>query len=156
MKHEEIGFMIILLIVMLLMLFMGFKYDGNAKVLPLLSGIFSAVMMGILVFMAFSTRLSTWYQKLEAATILSKVVLGAEEKKRELSVAAWFAGCTVLIYLFGFVIGIPIFLFLFLKIWAKESWLLSFVLSAAVLGVVFISFIYLLRVPLHEGIFLVN
>ena len=97
--------------------------------------------------------MSTWYQKLEAATILSKVVLNSEEKKREVSVAAWFAGCTVLIYLFGFVIGIPVFLFLFLKIWAKESWLLSFVLSAAVLGVVFFSFIYLLRVPLHEGIF---
>jgi len=152
MKYEEKGFMIILLIVMLSMLFMGFQYEGNAKVLPLLSGIFSAVMMGILVFMAFSPRLSTWYQKLEAATILSKVVLSAEEKKRELSVAAWFAGCTVLIYLFGFVIGIPIFLFLFLKIWAKESWLLSIVLSAAVLGVIFISFIYLLRVQLHEGI----
>ena len=56
MKHEEKGFMIILLIVMLSMLFMGFKYDGNAKVLPLLSGIFSAVMMGILVFLLIWSR----------------------------------------------------------------------------------------------------
>ena len=153
MKYEEKGFMIILLIVMISMFFMGFKYSGNAKVLPLLSGIFSAAIMGFLVFMAFSARLSAWYQKLEAATILSKVVLSAEEKKRELSVAAWFAGCTVLIYLLGFVIGIPVFLFMFLKIWAKETWLLSFVLSVVVLGVVFFCFIYLLRVPLHEGIF---
>ena len=135
--------MIILLIVTLSMFFMAFQYDGNAKVLPLISGIFSATIMGFLVFMAFSTRLNAWYQKLEAATILSKVVLNAEEKKREVSVAAWFTGCTVLIYLFGFVTGIPLFLFLFLKIWAKESWLLSVILSAAVLGVVFISFIYM-------------
>jgi presenilin-like A22 family membrane protease len=153
MKHEEKGFMIVLLIVTLSMFFMAFKYDGNAKVLPILSGIFSAYMMGFLVFMAFHTRLNAWYQKLEAATILSKVVLNADEKKRELSVAVWFAGCTGLIYLFGFVIGIPVFLFLFLKIWAKESWLLSIVLSAAVLGVIFFSFVSILRVPLHEGIF---
>jgi presenilin-like A22 family membrane protease len=153
MKYEEKGFMIVLLIVTLSMFFMAFKYDGNAKVLPILSGIFSASMMGFLVFMAFHTRLNAWYQKLEAATILSKVVLNADEKKRELSVAAWFAGCTGLIYLFGFVIGIPVFLFLFLKIWAKESWLLSIVLSAAVLGVIFFSFVSILRVPLHEGIF---
>ena len=153
MKHEEKGFMIILLIVMLSMFFMGFQFGGNAKVLPLLSGIFSAAMMGFLIFMAFSTRLSAWYQKLESATILSKVDLNAKEKKRELSVAAWFAVCTVLIYLFGFVIGIPLFLFLFLKIWAKESWLLSIVLSVAVLGVIFFSFVSILRVPLHEGIF---
>ena len=153
MKHEEKGFMIILLIVMLSMFFMGFQFGGNAKVLPLLSGIFSATMIGFLVFMAFSSRLSAWYQKLEAATILSKVDLNAEERKRELYVAAWFTGCTVLIYLFGFVIGIPLFLFLFLKIWAKESWLLSIILSAAVLCVIFFSFVSILRVPLHEGIF---
>ena len=153
MKHEEKGFMIILLIVMLTMFFMGFQFGGNAKVLPLLSGIFSAAMIGFLVFMAFSTRLSTWYQNLEAATILSEVDLNTAEKKRELSVAAWFTGCTVLIYLFGFVVGIPLFLFLFLKIWAKESWLLSFVLSVVVLGVIFFSFVSILRVPLHEGIF---
>ena len=152
MKHEEKGFMIILLIVTLCMLFMGFKYSENAKVLPLISSIFAALMIGLLVFMAFSSRLSAWYQKMEAATILSKVVLSAAEKKREISVAVWFTGCTVLIYLFGFTIGIPVFLFLFLKVWAKESWVLSIVLSVAVAVVVYVSFISILRVPLHEGI----
>ena len=152
MKHEEKGFMIILLIVTLCMLFMGFKYGGNAKVLPIISSIFSVFMIGLLVFMAFSSRLSAWYQKMEAATILTKVVLSASEKKRELSVAIWFTGCTILIYLFGFTIGIPVFLFLFLKIWAKESWLLSVVLPLVVAIVVYVSFISILSVPLHEGI----
>ena len=152
MKHEEKGFMIILLIVTIVMLFMGFKFGGNARVLPIISSIFSVLMIGFLVFLAFSSRLSAWYQKMEAATILSKVVLNAAEKKREISVAVWFTGCTVLIYLFGFTIGIPVFLFLFLKVWAKEGWVLSVVLSAVVAVVVYISFISILRVPLHEGI----
>ena len=154
MKNEEKVFMIIILIVMFLMIFMSFRFSSGAKVLPLISGIFSAAMMGFLVFMAFSSRLTAWYQKLEAKTMLSKVTLSDAEKKRELWVVAWFSGCTILIYLFGFMIGIPLFLFLFLKIWAKESWVLSVVLSAVVLGVVYFSFVHILSVPLHEGILL--
>jgi hypothetical protein len=111
-------------------------------------------MMGFLVLMTFSPRMTAWYQKLESKTILSKVILSGEEKKREIWIVGWFTGCTLLIYFFGFIIGIPIFLFLFLKVWAKESWLLSVILSAVVLGVVYFSFVRILSVPLHEGIFM--
>jgi hypothetical protein len=154
MKNEEKVFMAILLIIMFSMVFMSFRFSSGAKVLPLISGIFSAAMMCFLVVMAFSSRMTAWYQQLEAKTILSKVILNDAEKRREIWVVVWFSGCTILIYLLGFIIGIPLFLFLFLKLWAKESWMLSVVLSAVVLGVVYFSFIYILRVPLHEGIFL--
>ena len=154
MKHEEKVFMIVLLIIMLSMLFMSVRFSPGAKVLPIISGIFSAAMTGFLVLMTFSPQLTAWYQKLEAKTILSKVILSGEEKKREIWIVGWFTGCTLLIYFFGFIIGIPLFLFLFLKVWAKESWLLSVILSAVVLGVVYFSFVRILSVPLHEGIFM--
>jgi len=152
MKHEERIFMVILLAVMVLMAVMALKYGPGARILPIVSGICGAVMMGFLVSMAFFPRIKAWYQTLEAKTILSKVNLSAAERRRELWIAAWFTGCTFCIYLFGFVIGIPLFLFAFLKLWGKESWLLSVVLSGIVLGVVWFSFVYILGVPLHEGI----
>ena len=152
MKHEERIFMVILLIVMVVMAVMSLKYGPGARILPLVSGISAAVMMSFLVSMAFFPKIKTWYQALEAKTILSKVTLSDSEKKREIWIVAWFTGCTFLIYVFGFVIGIPLFLLAFLKLWAKESWVLSVTLSLIVLGVVWFSFVYVLSVPLHEGI----
>jgi len=154
MKNEEKIFMAILLIIMLVMVFMAFKYSTGARVLPLLSGIAAAAMMGVIVLMAFSSRMASWYEKFEAKDILSKVMMSRDEKKREISVVAWFTGCTFIIYLLGFMVGIPVFLFLFLKIWGKESWVLSLVTAGVVLGVIYFSFVDILNVPLHKGIFL--
>ena len=136
------------------MVFFSFYYSGGSQILPLISGIFSALVMGFLVMMSFSSKIISFYQKFETKSVLSEEVLSVDEKKRELSVVAWFSGCTAMIYFFGFLIGIPLFLFMFLKLWAKESWLLSAVLAAVVLGVVYFTFIYILRVPLHSGILL--
>ena len=152
MKNEEKIFMILLLIIMLLMVFSSFNYSGGSQILPLISGIFSALIVGFLVIMSLFPKVISFYQKFETKSVLSEDVLNVDEKKREVSVVAWFSGCTAAIYFLGFLIGIPLFLFMFLKIWAKESWLLSSVLAAVVLGVVYFAFIYILRVPLHSGI----
>lgn len=154
MKNEEKIFMIVLLIIILLMAFFSFQYSGGSQILPLASGIFSALIMGFLVVMSFSSKIISFYQKFETKSVLSEDVMNVAEKKREVSVIAWFSGCTAAIYFLGFLIGIPLFLFMFLKIWAKESWILSLVLAAIVLGVVYFTFIYILRVPLHSGILL--
>ena len=152
MKNEEKIFMIFLLVIMLLMVFSSFNYSGGSQILPLISGIFSVLIVGFLVIMSLFPKVISFYQKFETKSVLSEDVLNVDEKKREVSVVAWFSGCTAAIYFLGFLIGIPLFLFMFLKIWAKESWLLSSVLAAVVLGVVYFAFIYILRVPLHSGI----
>ncbi len=154
MKNEEKIFMIFLLFIMLLMVFFSFKYSGGSKILPLISGVFSALIMGFMVIMSFSSKITSWYQKFEKKSVLSERTMKGDEKKREISVIAWFSGCTVVIYFLGFLVGIPLFLFLFLKLWAKESWLLSVVLATAVLVVVYFTFVYILRVPLHRGMLL--
>ena len=154
MKNEEKIFMISLLLIMLLMVFFGFIYSGESKILPMISGVFSALIMGFMVIMSFSAKITSWYQRFEKKSVLSERTMKEDEKKREISVIVWFSGCTVVIYFLGFLVGIPLFLFLFLKLWAKESWLLSVVLSTAVLVVVYFTFVYILRVPLHRGLLL--
>src|SRR5210317_897642 len=151
MKNEEKIFMISLLLIMLLMVFFSFIYSGESKILPMISGVFSALIMGFMVIMSFSSKITSWYQKFEKKSVLSERTMKGDEKKREISVIAWFSGCTVVIYFLGFLVGIPLFLFLFLKLWAKESWLLSVVLATTVLVVVYFAFVYILRVPLHRG-----
>ena len=151
MKNEEKIFMIFLLFIMLVMVFFSFNYSGGSKILPMISGVFSALIMGFMVNMSFSAKITSWYQKFEKKSVLSERTMKKDEKKREISVIAWFSGCTVVIYFLGFLVGIPLFLFLFLKLWAKESWLLSVVLATTVLVVVYFAFVYILRVPLHNG-----
>ena len=153
MKNEERIFMIFLLLITLPMVFMSFRYGAGSKILPMSSGIFSALIVAFLLIMSFSSQISSWYQKFEKRSVLTESALSAKEKKRELSVIACFSGCTVAIYFLGFLVAIPLFLFLFLKIWAKESWLLSLVLAAIVSGVVYFAFVYILSVPLHTGFF---
>ncbi|MBW2065435.1 MAG: tripartite tricarboxylate transporter TctB family protein [Deltaproteobacteria bacterium] len=152
MKNEEKVFVILVLMIALVMVFLGFEFRGGSKILPLISGISSAFLLGFLLFMSFSFRAYGWYQKLETKPVFSEKQARIRERRREISVLGWFSGCTALIYLAGFTIGIPVFLFLFLKVWAKESYLLSIVLSGIVLGVVYFAFIHVLRVPLHKGI----
>jgi len=152
MKNEEKIFMLLLLAIVLLMALSGFRYSGGSKILPLVSGVFSALLMGFMVLMSFSPKVTAWYQKFEKKDIFSAEPMTDQEKKRERSVVFWFVGCTAAIYLFGFMVGIPLFIFLFLKLWAKESWTLSIGLALAVSIVVYVAFVYLLRVPLHSGL----
>jgi hypothetical protein len=152
MKNEEKIFMLLLLAIVLLMALSGFRYSGGSKILPLVSGVFSALLMGFMVLMSFFPKVTAWYQKFEKKDIFSAEPMTDQEKKRERSVVFWFVGCTAAIYLFGFMVGIPLFIFLFLKLWAKESWTLSIGLALAVSIVVYVAFVYLLRVPLHSGL----
>lgn len=153
MKNEERIFMIFLLLIMLAMVVLGSGYEARAKILPMASGIFSALIVAFLLIMSFSSRIGAWYQKFERRSVLTESVLSAQEKKREVSIVLWFSGGTVAIYFLGFMVAIPIFLFLFLKIWAKESWLMSLVLAAAVPAIVYFTFVYILSIPLHTGFF---
>lgn len=152
MKNEERLFIIALLIITLLMTTLGFHFSRGAKILPLLSGVATSVMMIVLLLMVCSAKIAAWYQKFETQSVSSAEVTNNGGKKKEVSVVAWFSGCVAAIYFLGFMAGIALFLFLFLKVWAKESWLLSLLSSAVVLGVVYFTFVYILRVPLHEGI----
>ncbi len=153
MKNEERIFMIFLLLIMLLMVVLGSRYDAASKILPMASGIVAALIMAFLLLMSISARISSWYQKFEKRPVLTESALSVKEKKRELSVIAWFSGCAVAIYFLGFLVAIPLFLFSFLKFWAKESWLMSLVLAAAVPAIVYFTFVYILSVPLHTGLF---
>ena len=78
----------------------------------------------------------------------------SEIKRKERSVVGWLLFLVAATYILGFMIAIPLFLFLFLKFWAKESWVLSICMSGVVLGVVFFIFAHILQVPFHSGIIL--
>lgn len=152
MKTEEKAFMVFLLAVTAGLTVLSFGFSTGSRMLPLVSGGFATALLLFLVFLSLRPRLADWYAKLEKQALMDMAPLTREEKKRELSVFAWFLGGVLLVYLLGFIVAIPLFLFLFLRFSARESWTICLALPAAVIAVVYMAFVYILMIPLEAGI----
>jgi hypothetical protein len=66
-------------------------------------------------------------------------------------VIGWIAGLGVLIWLFGFLIAFPLFIFLYIII-KGEYWLWAFIVAVSFLIVVYVGFGVLLKLSLYEGL----
>ncbi len=71
--------------------------------------------------------------------------------RRELEVFAWVAFIAGLMYLVGSLIALPLFLLLYLKVRSKEGWVLSIGMAVTMLGFLYVVFVAVLDVRLHDG-----
>jgi Tripartite tricarboxylate transporter TctB family len=72
--------------------------------------------------------------------------------RRVLAVFAWMAAFVALVLLGGFAAAVPIFVFLYLRLDSRESWLLSGALAAAAWGFFHLVFQRLLHFPFEAGL----
>lgn len=72
-------------------------------------------------------------------------------RKRTLMIFAWALGFLFMILLVGFLLAVPLFVFLYLKVAGKEGWTLTLLLTAV--SWVFMEAIFnrLLHLPFPEG-----
>lgn len=73
------------------------------------------------------------------------------EIQRTLSIFAWIIGLFLLVLLIGFPFAVPLFVFLFLKLYGKEGWTVSIVSTVIAWGVFYALFVWLLNVPFADG-----
>jgi hypothetical protein len=71
--------------------------------------------------------------------------------RRTLLAAAWMLGFFAAIVLVSFPVAVPVFVFLYLKLQGRESWLFSVAFSAAVWGLFYAIFKWLLNLPFPAG-----
>ena len=167
MKTEEKVLTYFFLIVVFLMICFTFEiHRPGAKMVPLLVGIVTLALVVLLTIMTILPKFDAWYKQLEGKPkSLTEIGSQPDEpendadqekiRKKELNIVGWLIFLTASTYILGFLVAIPLFLFLFLKLSAKESWLLSITIPAVVLAVVFFIFSHVLQIPLHEGIIFV-
>jgi hypothetical protein len=156
MKKEGIIFIMFLLVSILLMTIISFKYSTVSRQIPLVIGTGVFALLGLLLFMEFSTKVSTWFSKFDDHSIVpahnkTKRDSNTEVRKREISLVFWLAGLTIAIYFIGFLLTLPLFLILFLKIKSKESWLLSIIIAVVTGGILYFMFFEILKVPTYHG-----
>ncbi|MFM2129398.1 MAG: hypothetical protein RL477_944 [Pseudomonadota bacterium] len=78
-------------------------------------------------------------------------VEGRTRAQREMLLWASFYGLVVLVLLFGFWIGVPAFLALFLRYYARESWRLTAILTLAAWIAMYVGLVLVLEQVLFEG-----
>lgn len=82
---------------------------------------------------------------------LSKGVDAHVEMRRTLGIFAWILGLFCLIVLAGFPVAVPLFVFLYLKVYGREGWVLSVAATVLAYAAFYGLFVYFLNVPFAEG-----
>jgi hypothetical protein len=125
---------------------------------PFKTAFFPLVVSVFLFFGAMADLLLNLFGSKEVATKqgpvdfqLSEDIDPALAAHRTLHAFSWIIGFFLLILLFGFTIAVPLMVFLFLKVQAKEKWGISLLLTGSALVFFFGLFVWLLNTPFSEG-----
>lgn len=74
--------------------------------------------------------------------------------RRTAGITGWILGFFLAIWLLGFTMAVPVATFLYLKVGAREKWLISIVLTVVAFASFYGLFIYALSVPFPQGLLL--
>lgn len=134
-------------------------YSSNARLFPLIVGVpLSILLVAKIVLLLLQDRLDLqvvgFFEDVGDMNVTStrEAVGRGVRYRRELSMIAWIGGLALLIYFFGNLVAVPVFIFAFILSYERAP------LRAAIVAVVTSVFIYLLFVwvldaTLWRGIF---
>ncbi len=106
---------------------MTWHYGARARLAPLLMLVPGIILTGI----------QLWRIHHRPDLIKEEGVAEEDEESYEITapfdqerwMVGWFVAVTIMIWLAGFLVATPLFLTLYLRFWAKESWLLTLLLA---------------------------
>jgi Tripartite tricarboxylate transporter TctB family len=73
-------------------------------------------------------------------------------RRRVIETFSWIAGFILLVFLLGFPVAVPLFLFSYLAIQSRVGWLLSIILTATTWGFFYFLFQRLLNLQFEAGV----
>lgn len=156
-SHIDLAVLIAVLVFTLGMLATARRYSPGARTLPLIVGASTTVLVGYLLV---ANHLAPWMvQRFD----LCESDRGAQKQESDPAPLArleslrsflWIIAFTLLIVLVGIDLGLLGFLLAYYRYEAGEGWFRSALYTAAIWTVVITLFRVILRVRLHEGIFI--
>jgi hypothetical protein len=161
-KLEERIFTLVLLVVVLGMTVLSLNYRAPARLVPLIVGTATSLIVLFTAATVFVPRVGKWWKGMGKGTLqqfLERDDLppdpddeASHKRALEFRVLAWLVALTAMVYLFGFLPSIFVFVFLFLRLSARESWKISLLISGSLWVVVYLVFVLALNIHLYEGI----
>ena len=141
MNSGRIFMSVAMLAIFVVMVGIATQYPQQARFMPLVIGIPGIALCLFQLFLEFRA----------SRRMVESEPIKAGETRREIVLWAYFIGLVGGLVLFGFWLTIPVFLAVFLRCYAEESWRFSLVLSAAATTLLFLVFHKGLGIVLHGG-----
>jgi hypothetical protein len=85
-------------------------------------------------------------------TEFSNEVAPEVARRRVIAIFSWIAGFILLVYLVGFPIAVPVFIFFYLKFYSQENWLWSLGLTGIAWGFFHGVFQRVVRLQFEDGV----
>jgi hypothetical protein len=145
----ETIFGLILLAVFVIIVGLGMGYSKKARMLPLVLGIPGVVLAAALVIRSCIKPSKAILQ--EHSADKKTAPEEASDQKKVLAMIGWVALLIGMIWVFGFVITIPIYMVFFLKT-KGEKWLLTLCLAVGSWAFLYWIFAVTLKIILFPGI----
>lgn len=151
MKRKDSLFYLILLIGLAAAFVTTLGYPSRARLFPIIVISFCGVFVLWALVKMFIARhkassLDEYMQKNE------ETLKPDEGYRRQFFFAfAWIGAFILLLWLLGFVVGLPIFVFAYIKTY-EESWRLAIISTIIMFLIVYVVFAVLLKIPLYEGL----
>jgi hypothetical protein len=138
------------------MVLVSFGFKKDARLVPLLIGIPTLVLAITALISEKYPRLATLFNiSLEDITGVTETGAVPSEKdvgKKVLAISVWMVDLFILIFLVGFVIATPVFMFLFFRISVRAGWLKTLVIAIVMGGIIYGGFEILMKGNMFEGI----
>lgn len=173
-KWFDIAFTTVLLAFIGVLIVKGLSIDERAKWVPLVVAVPTFILLAVILLTLISERVSNFTDQYAEESLFGvdeekipgrKDAASADEpasdrekalyryRKRQIIAFLSVIALLVMVYLFGFMASIPIFLVVLYRWWAGQSWLVTLVTTIFVWLFVLVVFYTLLGVRLYKGVF---
>lgn len=165
--NEKSLFTLVLLAFVAVMFVMTLSLGRVARLVPLVVAVPTLVLLAVQLMLDAAPGLAASFSAMELKdpfgirprleSILAAVSNGGESDDarrhlREQSTFLWLTLMFALIYLFGFVVALPSYTFLYLHRRSGEGWMTSALVAAVMAALPYGIFVVALRLHLYEGV----
>ena len=128
------------------------QYDFRQRIVPLVIGIPTLVMLIAILLSDFSPRLD----RIIAMASLGSLQDAPTENltaswARIFVIAGWLVALSIALFVFGFYVIVPLFLFAFFLVEAKTSAVIAVLSGLVISAVLYVSFPYFLGIEIWPG-----
>jgi hypothetical protein len=149
MGKKDISFLLLLLAVLIAGFVVVVGYPPRARFFPMIViSLCGVIVMGELL-KAFIAHLKSGAAGRESRGKEESPETGKPQQKT-IELLAWISGFALSIWLLGFVIGMPLFMLVYVKM-KGEGWRWAIILSVTMFLIVYACFSILLNIPVYEG-----
>jgi hypothetical protein len=119
---------------------------------PYETGLFPRTVAIIVIIVTSLSFLLEFYEKIKKSKPGKNIIVKSEFGKNALINFAWLAAYIISTWLFGYVVASSLYVFLYLKVKGKLSWIVSIMVTVGAFAFLEVVFVILLRIRMLPGV----